>query len=182
LAVRAGLAHLAARAGRAGRADRPLRPRLAALADDATEVLHLPVGQRHDEIAVLHTHGLDADAGLALLAAFAGRTWRAGGPGFAALALRAWWPRRAGRAGRAVGAGRAGLALLATPAGFAALALWARWSWRPRLAALALLAGRTGLAALRHDFLAQLGEQLVSDLDAHRPQARIHGVHEPLDG
>src|SRR5690606_18907064 len=109
----------------------------------------------------------------------------------ATLALRPRWP---------------GLALLATRAGLATLALrpaLARWplragrpggpglatlALRPALARWPLRAGRPGgsglafLAALRRRLLAQLGQELVADLDTHRPQARIHGVHEPLDG
>src|SRR5690606_16732163 len=66
--------------------------------------------------------------------------------------------------------------------GLATLAL------RPALARWPLRAGRPGgsglafLAALRRRLLAQLGQELVADLDTHRPQARIDGVHEPLDG
>src|SRR5690606_495331 len=168
------LSPFAWRSGRALGAGLALLATRAGLADDTAQVPHGAVGQAQQQMSVTSNLGVrDADAVCATLALrprWPGLALLATRAGLATLALRpalARWPLRAGRPG---GPGLATLAL------------------RPALARWPLRAGRPGgsglafLAALRRRLLAQLGQELVADLDTHRPQARIHGVHEPLDG
>src|SRR5690606_33126421 len=116
-------------------------------------------------------------ARVALLSPFAWRSGRALGAGLALLATRAGLADDTAQVPHgAVGQAQQQMSVTSNLGVRDADAVCATLALRPRWPGLAFL------AAPRRRLLAQLGQELVADLDTHRPQARVHGVHEPLHG